>query len=473
MLLTSVVMARLLTKGELATYRQTLLAYNIAAPILSLGLSSGLYFFLPKETKRVKGIVIEGILMMLFMGLLYALFIACGGNHLLAKRFSNPDIEKILLYLIPLPLVMLPSGLLSAVLIVRGKIMQLNIYNIASNLLLGTGVIAACAIWTDPRILVMTYVGISLVTGLVAIIMMLRAVPDGDWLPELGHMKKMLGYSLPLALAGMMGTLALQLDKFIVSAMRTPEEFAVYSNGAIEIPLISIITGAITTVILTEMSAHCKLGEMQEALDLFKKGAVKSAMILLPAMAFLMVYANEFITILFSDKYLGSVGVFRIYLCVLPVRIVVYGAALMALDMTRVVLWRSLGDLLVNALLSCFFVYLWGPYGAAFATVTTLLVWTVPFNLKMIARGFSCRWIDVLPVESVARIALVSSLSALLSGGLTYILGVQNKFFNFSLGALVFGTFFIGIAWRMFPESQEIIQAFVAKMKRVVRPAFN
>jgi len=360
--------------------------------------------------------------------------------------------------------------LLGAVLVVRGKVTQLTVFNVSSNLLLGVAVITACVLWTDPRSLIMTYVGISLFTGTIAIVLMLQAVPDGDWRPSWGNIKTMIGFSLPLALASMIGSIALQLDKFIISAMRTPEEFAVYSNGAIEIPLIGMITGAISTVILADMAAYCKKGEKQKALALFKKAAVHSALILLPAMAFLMVYADEFITILFSNKYEGSVGVFRIYLGILPIRIVMYGAALMALNMTRVILWRSIGDLISNAVLSCLFVYLWGPYGAAFATVITLFIWTVPFNLKMIAQGFECRWLDVLPMAPIVKISIISLFSAFVSGLLTFPLGLQEKISTITIGILVFGGIYFGLIWRTLPETQEMGQVLLAKWSRVFRP---
>jgi len=467
---TSIVLARMLTVGELATYRQTLLAYNIAAPILALGLSSGLYYFLPNESKRARGVVVEGLLVMLVMGLLYALFIAGGGNYLLAQRFSNPEIERTLLYLIPYPLLTLPASLLSAVLVVQGKVTQLTTFNVLSNLLLGVAVILVCFFRPEPGLLIITFVSVSLMNGLTAVFLMLKAVPGGVWYPRLENIKTMVAYSLPLALASMMGSIALQLDKFIVSAMRSPEEFAVYSNGAIEIPLIGMVTGAISTVILADMAGYCKKGEKDKALELFKKGAVRSALILLPVMAFLMVYASEFIILLFSDKYQGSVGVFRIYLGILPVRIVMYGAALMALNMTRVVLWRSIGDLVVNAVLSCLMVYYWGAYGAAFATVTTLLIWTVPFNLKMIARGFGCKWFEVLPLDAIRRISVICVCAAGVSGLMTFILGAQGRLLTFSIGAAIFSTIYLVLVWRSLTEGREIVQTLLAKWSRLVRP---
>jgi O-antigen/teichoic acid export membrane protein len=46
MLVSSMVLARVLTKYELGTVRQTLLAYQFAAPLLMLGLPQAVFYFL-------------------------------------------------------------------------------------------------------------------------------------------------------------------------------------------------------------------------------------------------------------------------------------------------------------------------------------------------------------------------------------------------------------------------------------------
>ncbi len=437
------VLARLLTQGELATYRQTLLAYNIAAPVLSLGLSFGLYYFLANEEQRARSVVVEGLLVMFLMGFIYAVFIAGGGNILLAHNFSNPEVEKTLLYLIPYPLLILPTGLLSAVLVVRNKVRQLTIYNVISNLVLGCSVIASCIIWENPKDLIITYVAVSMVSGVVAIVLMLRAVPNGACSPKWKHVKTMIAYSLPLALASMLGSIALQMDKFIISSMRTPEEFAIYSIGAVEIPVVGIITGAISSVILADMAIYCKTGDKGQALALFKKGAVCSALILFPVTAFLMTFADEFITLLFSDKYQGSVGVFRVYLGILPVRIVVYGAALMALNMTRVILFRSAMDLTINLFLSLVLVYYWGPYGAALATIIMLYAWCIPYNLCMIGKGFGCRWYATLPFRNLLKIMVFSVTGGVVCVLLKVCLSGLAPILLFVLGFAIFTTVYL------------------------------
>ncbi|MFA6062370.1 MAG: oligosaccharide flippase family protein [Gallionella sp.] len=467
-LLTSVALARMLKVGDLATYLQTFLAYNIAAPILSLGLSFGLYYFLPSENKRARAVVFEALLIMFSMGIFYGLFIACGGNHLLAQRFSNPNIENTLLYLIPYSILTLPAGLLGAVLVVRNRVKQLTVFNILSNLVLGISIIAVCALWKNVQFIILTYVAVSLINGLIAIVIILRAVPDGDSQLRWHEIKNIISYSLPLALATMLGSIALQLDKFIVSAMCSPADFVIYTYGAVEIPLVGIITGAISAVILADMVAHCKNGDRVLALILFKKGAVRSALILFPVMAFLMLYADEFITILYTEKFHESVGIFRIYLLTLLIRVVMYGVALMALGKTRVVLWRSVGDLLINMIVTYVFVYFYGPYGAAWATVVTLFFWSVPFNLKMISKGFDCSWKEILPLPALFTILLISIISVSLSGSVTFLLNSNNIFVVFSLALLMSSGVYTLLIYRNFEEGREVIGDVGSKIFKIL-----
>ena len=80
----------------------------------------------------------------------------------------------------------------------------------------------------------------------------------------------------------------------------------------------------------------------------------------------------------------------------------------MALGKTKVVLFRSLFDLLVNILLSILFIRLFGYLGAAVATITTQYLWTVPFNLYHIGKGFEVPVLNTLPFKKMGEVMLVS-----------------------------------------------------------------
>jgi O-antigen/teichoic acid export membrane protein len=171
----------------------------------------------------------------------------------------------------------------------------------------------------------------------------------------------------------------------------------VYANGAVEIPLIGIITGAVSVVVLADMRKSVVEGNYQEAVRLFRLTAEKTSYILFPAMVFLFISGDSFIQTLFSDKYADSVIPFRWYLLLLPVRTVVFGSLLMAMNKTNVILVRAAGTLIINGILSIFLVKLFGSWGAVVATVTTIYAWTVAYNLYTLGKLFSVPWYDFFP----------------------------------------------------------------------------
>lgn len=408
LLISGMIAARVLSKHDYATMKQTLLVYNFAAPLLTLGLASALFYFLPKEHERKKGIILDTLLILCFMALLFSAFLFLGGSQFIAKHFDNPDLLMTLEWLIPYSLFVMPASILGAILVTQNKTYTLTIYNMLSVLLLAILTIAGTLFtrsYAGP-LLAQIYFPVLLLP--IVLWLSLKYVSGPFSFPKVASMKKILNYSVPLGFAGMLGTLTLMTDKIIVSAMGTPEEFANYVNGAIEIPLIGIITGSIASVILADMVKYIDEGNKKEALKLFKKAAVKSAVVLLPAMFFLLIVGKAFIVTLYSEKYLESVIPFYIYLFVLPMRIVVYGSAMMALGQTKVILFRSFFDLTINILLSILFVKIFGYLGAAIATILTLYLWTVPFNLYKIGQGFGVKAIETLPLKKVFIIMLLS-----------------------------------------------------------------
>lgn len=396
--------ARCLSKHDYATIRQTFLAYDFAAPLLMLGLPNALYYFLPRSGGNQRGTIVDNIALLFLGGLLFSLFILCGGHQLLASRFDNPDLQRTIPWLSVYPLLMMPVAGIAAALVCTDRTRVLAVYNVASSLLLTISGIIAILVTRSYEFPILVRIIVPALFLPVALYLMFSKAPGSLRLPQWEPMKQMVHYSVPLGMATMLGSITLQMDSLIVASLCTPDDFAVYVNGAMEIPVIGIVTGSITTVVFAEMAEMCARGDRTAALELFHKASIKSACILFPSMCFFLATALPFVTFMYSEQYAGSVTPFVIYLFVLPVRVVVYGAALMALGMTRVILVRSIIDLLINGILCVLLVKMFGLAGAAFAIIVTLYFWTVPFNLKKIAEGFGVSWKQSLPFGMLSKI---------------------------------------------------------------------
>jgi|WetSurMetagenome_2_1015567.scaffolds.fasta_scaffold15341_4 O-antigen/teichoic acid export membrane protein len=436
-LITGMVASRILTKLDYATLKQTMLTYNFVAPIIMLGLPNALYYFLPRNPQRSKGLLLDNLILLLLMGSMFSLFLSFGGYKLLALRFKNPDLLITLKWLIPYPLFIMPVSIIGAVLLTQNKTTLLVKYNIITSLIITISVICGTLITRSYAGALLPQIYLPLLFMPIAIWLCFKYVPGKYSSPSANAMRQMLKYSVPLGLAGMLSMIMLETNKFVVASMCTPEEFANYINGAIEIPLIGVITGSIASVILVDMTNYIHEGKFDFALDLFKKAAQKSATILFPVMIFLLISGKSFIIILFSSKYVESVIPFYIYLFVLPIRIVMYGSALMAQGKSKTILYRSIIDLLVNTVLSVLFVYIFGYLGAAIATILTLYIWTVPYNLYKIGQGFNVTAIKTLPFKNLFQILSICCIALPLTF-LQYFIPNNLYFYKLIFSALTY-----------------------------------
>ncbi len=407
-LISAVVLARLLSMYDYATYRQTLLAYAFISPLLILGLPQALYYFLPEENKRPRSVLLENVLLLSFMAGLFTLFLIFGGNRLLAWRFNNPDIARTLLILAPFPLFMLPVSGLSACLIARNRVKQVAVYNVLSRLFMLAAVLTAVLIYRTPAAAIVgTVVGAAIVL-VPALKLMFASCNVGSLLPSANGMWSQLKYAVPLGLAGMIGTISVLLDKMIVSSMCAPEQFAVYANGAIEIPLISVLTGSVMAILIPDLVKMYKAAQYTELRELWHRAMVKCSLIILPIMVFLLVMAPEVIRILFSDKYVESVEPFRIYLLALPVRITQFGAIFMAARRNNLIVYRTITGLILNLFLSIILVKVMGYIGAVVSTVLIMYFWAVPYNLVFITRILKTNFRNIIPFKILTKVLIVS-----------------------------------------------------------------
>lgn len=466
-IVSSMAASRLLTIHDYATMKQTMLAYSFAAPVLTLSLPQAIYYFLPGEKKRPRGIIIDNLSLLVIMGAVFSLFLALGGNKLFAMRFSNPDLEHTLRWMIPYPLFTLPAGILGAVMVVQGRVTALSIYNILSRLLLSIAIIVGCIVTHSYSGPLLAQIIFPVITLPLVLWMVFSSVPGKIQGPNWPSMKSMLKYSIPLGLAFMLGSISLQLDKMVVSSLCTPEEFAIYVNGAMEIPLIGILTGSISTVILADMARYCKEQNYQRSLILFRKAALYSSIILFPTMCFLLIYAEDFIVTIYSSKYIGSTIPFQIYLLILPIRIVYFGSALMAIGQTKIILFRTIGDLLINLIISIILVQIIGYLGAAIATIAMLYLWSTPFNFYYIARGYGCKWYEILPLYSLLSVLLISLAASMLTYLVNLLLNLNfNYIIHLILSAILFLFFYSTIVYFLIPEAR----AFV---NNIIKPKLN
>ncbi len=462
--LSSMVFARVLTLEDMATYKQTLLAYNFAVPFLTLGIPSAIYYFLSGAKERERGIIVEHLIMMFTMACVFTLFMLCGGTNLLAMRFSNPMLKETLPLFAVYPLLTFPAMLMVPVLIIYNKVNRSVVATTVLNLLQAVALLLSCWItgsYKVPLLMMIIFAAVSLPVYMVLIFTTIR---QGFDFPRLKNLWTILKFAVPLGLASMVGTASQQMGNLLVSSMCTPEAFAVFTLGAIELPLIATITGSITTVVMADMSTVCKTGEKEKALELFRKAAVQSALFLLPVMMFLLFFVKDFILLLYSDKYAASTAIFAVYLLVLPSRIVTFGSAFIALGKTFAIFWRSLVGMVLSIVFCYFGIRLFGITGAALSFILALYLWSVPFNTIYLAKQFRCSVFQLIPLASIGRILLLTFLAGS-AAAILYCFPL-TVLVRFMIGGCIFCVVYALLAYRFEPAFRQIAAGMLMKIKR-------
>ena len=141
MLVIAAVLSRLLTKDDYATYRQSMLVFTIALPLLLLGLPQSLLYFIPKAPGESRTRVSEILLILIGVGAGFSIFLLAGGASFLATQFSNPALKETLIWLAAYPLLMLPIAAAPPCLIATDRVASAAIFVAASRLVLMVAVV--------------------------------------------------------------------------------------------------------------------------------------------------------------------------------------------------------------------------------------------------------------------------------------------------------------------------------------------
>lgn len=438
-LLMSMALARVLTKSDLAAYSQVNMVLTTVFPFLQLGIPSGIYYILSRNKGRERAVINEAMLCVTLGTALFAAFLIFGGNRLLAERFGNEEIRIYLLYIIPTCLFQLLSSVAGTIMVYEDRVSFSAKYNVVVNLLRMTITIAAILILRSVLRTVQVNAGMQVLTGLASVYLIYAfMVPRDDGKMRLFSIKQLLKVSIPLGVAAMVVTLNSFLDKWIISLMCTPEEYAVFVSGAHEVPFITAITNSVMTVIIVPLTEAYRDGDYAKALDLVRNAARSTSMLLMPIMLMCFALAGPIICFIFTERYAGAISIFIVYLLYMPYWTIYYGPIMTAMGKPNAVLYCAFAGLLCNAAISVACVRLLGPIGASIATIATVYAVNLPLNLRVICKEMNVKWTQLLPLKHYGICILLSVPGAVLCWLAAHLLSDLAYFWQLAAGGCVF-----------------------------------
>ena len=374
----------------------------------------------------------------------------------LATALGNSDLESALLVYAPQPFFAFLGGVMSTALVAVGRAGLAAATGAGSGLLALIGVVAATLVQADVEHMAAGLVVASACNALIATVVVQRTV--GMTIGRRGlvrGIRMLLAYGLPLALTGLAGRLAWQFDRVVVSRQFSAALFAVYSIGAVELPLTTVVQQSVNAVLVPALTRHYAVGDIAGMAALWRRAIRRSSLVLLPMFVFFMLTADEVIRLLFGDGFERSVGVFRIYLLLVPLRVATYGLITQAIGRTRINLVGSFVLLAANGVLVLALVGPLGLLGPALGTVLATFVLAGYYLVRLRAvLGMPIRALFPWPLLA-ANLAISAAaglpVAALLLAGL-------DGFLALVLGAFVYAPTYLALlllARRLDPQELE------------------
>lgn len=438
-------LSRILNVEGYAAYRQALLVYTTVTPLLALGLPQAIYYFMPLQRDRARGVLVENILLLLAMGAVFLVAVGLGADRWIAELLGNDGLRLGVLLVAVHTLFALPIMSVPACLMAQDRVGAIPIFNVLSRGLV-VAVVIGLAVWKGTFIAAILGLAVSSAIVFVpALALMLDATTGTDWVPRRSGFRRQLAYSVPLGASGVVGILTLNLNQIIVSHMCTAEEFAIYSNGAIELPIVAILTASINGVLLPEFVDLIARNDRAQVVQIWQRAVLRALMLLVPIMVYFLWMAEPAMRFLFSARFEEAAEPFRILLLLLLMRCIPANLVFLAADRSRLVLLRGVVALILNVVVCWIAIGAFGHIGAAWALVFVMYLWSVPFTLTRSAHILGTSVRELFPWADSGRVIALAGVVGLLVAPVRMVSALSDAVSLVVFAALYFPLFYLGL----------------------------
>ena len=174
-----------------------------------------------------------------------------------------------------------------------------------------------------------------------------------------------ISYSLPLIFSALVGGLASVINASLVQYFYhgSTAVFAVYRYGARELPFVNGLFEGLGLGIIPSLIKNMNNGLVQ-----LRKNTLHLLHLVFPITIILMFFVRSWFPVLFSDQFVDSIPIFKIFLFLVIFRIIPTNTVINALGHSRILAVIGLGELFIHFVASYLGLHWFGLIGIAYAT---------------------------------------------------------------------------------------------------------
>lgn len=415
-IVTAAVLSRYFEKAEYGTYKQIVYVYTTLSVIFSAGLPRVFSYYLPQYSLAEGKDITWKIMKLLFgLGFIFSsiLFFTSG---LIADVLRNNELKYGLKLFAPVPFLLFPTLGIEGILNSYKKAQYIALYQVISRtLMLFLIVLPIIFIQNDYRFAIYGWISSSVINLLLASYFKgipFRRVPREASNIEFAAVFK---YSLPILFASIWGLVMNSSNQFFISRYFGEEKFAEYANGFIQLPLVSIVTGSISAVLMPVFSKKIYEKKIESVKKTLQNVIKKSALLIYPLVVFFMVFARDVIIILYTDSYSNSIIYFRLAMVLNFFNIIVFTPVIFASGNTK---YYSKIHMYAAILIWCLQFLVVKIYDSPILVVVIYVIVNIFLILNafnFISRILEVRVVDLLPLKKISIILLHSLIITFLT----------------------------------------------------------
>jgi O-antigen/teichoic acid export membrane protein len=215
-------------------------------------------------------------------------------------------------------------------------------------------------------------------------------------------MKKVMPFMFSILLAGSMD----YINSYIVEYYFSAVDFAVFRYGAKELPIFLILANSLSNIYSGEIANFNKNNELALGLEKLKASSTRLMRWLFPGTILLMLFSKHFFELAYNQDLVQGYKIFNIYLLLIISRMLFPQTVIMGLMKNRIFYLVSSNYLILNCILSFWFIGIWGIEGIAYATVIAFMVEKILLVVYCKMEG-----VDLRKFTSVGEYILYSAIT--------------------------------------------------------------
>lgn len=407
------ILVRVLTKNEYGLYKQAILLFLFAAPVLQMGVAQSLFYLYASGNDNNK-VVNQTFLIFFINVLLFSIAFSIFKPYVPLLFKTLADQTVIITYTGIYICLFYISFSFENLLIVEKKQRGLLIFVLIDEIIKVFMIISFGIIYKSASKVIIGLIIYSLIKFIAFMFYLYKNYKFPYMLKQITFVdiKQQLKYAFPLGFGKFIGELGRKADKYILSYFLSAADYATYIVGNFEIPVINIAYLSVGNTALPQVAAYYKTGDKKNAFRLWHKLIFYYSMITIPIVIFCEIFAKEIFIVLFTENYISSVPIFRIFILIFFVQMLSRGTIIKASNNTKYALYANAFSLISGLFLGIIFIKNFGLYGAVISSVISYYI-NASLQIYFSGRILSVRLRELLPWNKIVSLILVNLISIL------------------------------------------------------------